>query len=80
MPVLDNPTPFVAEQVTVAPAVSIINVVIAQPLENLIPDSESLSFQDTVTSVLYHPLFPSTPATVGTITGGVVSSGSSRNA
>jgi hypothetical protein len=37
----DNPTPFVAVHVTVAPAVSAVRVVVSQPLDSAMPDSKS---------------------------------------
>ena len=69
----DNPAPFVAEQVKVTPAVSVVRVVCAQPVEDAIPDSGSLTFQTTVTLLLYQPLLPKVPVITGTTTGGVVS-------
>ena len=68
-----SPTPFVAEQVRVTPAVSVVNVVEVHPEDDAIPDSGSVTFQETVTVLRYHPLFPKVPAIAGVMTGGVVS-------
>jgi hypothetical protein len=66
--------------VTVTPAVSEVNVVAPQPLEDAIPDSVSLTFQVIVTRLRYHPLLPTVPETFGVITGGVVSASALANA
>ncbi len=71
---LCNPAPLVAEQVKVTPGVSAVSVVLPQPVEDVTPDSGSVTVQLTVTLLRYHPLFPSVPEICGTITGGVVSS------
>jgi hypothetical protein len=70
---LNRPTPFVAEQVKVVAAVSVVMVLVAHPDEDLIPDSGSLTVQLTITSLRYHPLLPRVPAIFGRISGGVVS-------
>src|SRR5262245_58845882 len=70
---LDNPTPFVAEHVSVTPAVSAMSVEVLQPYEDAIPDSESATLQLTFTVLLYNPLLPKVPEIIGTITGGLVS-------
>ena len=60
---VDRPTPFVAEQAMVTPAVSAINVVPKQPFEEETPDSRSATDQNTVTLLRYHPFVPSVPET-----------------
>src|SRR6516164_11488593 len=70
---VDRPTPFVAEQVNVIPAVSAVSVVGVQPDEDVIPDSGSVTFQLTPTLLMYQPLLPNVPVICGTMTGGVVS-------
>jgi hypothetical protein len=70
---VDRPTPFVAEHVNVIPAVSAVSVVDVQPDEEAIPDSGSVTFQLTLTLLLYQPLLPNVPAICGLIIGGVVS-------
>ena len=67
---LDSPAPFVAEHVNVAPVVRIVGT---QPVEEAMPVSGSLRLQLTVTLLVYQPLVPVGPETVGTITGGVSS-------
>ena len=65
---LVSPAPFVAEQVSVTPAVSAVSVVVElQPEDDAIPDSESLTFQVTVTLLSYQPLLPSVPEMCGMI-------------
>jgi hypothetical protein len=56
-----RPTPFVAEQVTVTPAVSAVRLVGVHFVEDAIPDSASDTFQFTVTALRYQPLLPSVP-------------------
>src|SRR5690349_6564153 len=68
-----RPTPFVAEQVKVTPAVSAVRVLAPQPVEEATPDSGSPTSHVTVTLPVYQSLLPNGPATCGTITGGVVS-------
>src|SRR2546425_9054014 len=46
---LESPTPFVAEQDRVTPAVSAFSVVGPQPEDDAMPDSGSLTLQVTVT-------------------------------
>jgi hypothetical protein len=70
---LDRPSPFVAEQVSVVPGVSLVRDVTVQPDEDTIPDSGSLTLQLTLTLLMYQPLVPKVPLIAGTITGGVVS-------
>src|SRR5215472_6173319 len=70
---LESPAPFVAEQVTEKPAVSVVIDVGAHPVEDAIPDSGSVAFQLTVTLLTYQPFEPIVPAIVGVITGGVLS-------
>ena len=70
---MDNPAPFVAEQVKVTPAVSAVRVVGVQPVEDATPDSGSVTLQLAVTLLRYQPLLPRVPMIWGTITGGVVS-------
>jgi hypothetical protein len=55
--------------------VSALIVLDPHPLLDEIADSLSTTFQETVTSLTYHPLLPSVPETVGVITGAVVSDG-----
>lgn len=70
---LIRPAPFVAEQVSVRPEVSVVMGVEPHPVEDAIPDSGSVALQVTVTLLTYQPLSPSVPVTVGEITGGVLS-------
>src|SRR3972149_2611356 len=69
----ERPTPSVAEQVRVAPVVSLVRFDAVQPLEEKIPDSASENAQLTDTSLEYQPLLPEVPLTLGLMTGGVVS-------
>jgi hypothetical protein len=69
----ERPTPLVAEQVRVAPVVSLVRFDAVQPLEEEIPDSASVKDQLTDTSLVYQPLLPEVPLTLGLMTGGVVS-------
>src|SRR5260370_1307216 len=69
----DRPTPFVAEQVMVTPAVSAVNGGPKTPFDEVISGSGSNTDQNTVTLLRYHPFMPSVPETLGMITGGVVS-------
>jgi hypothetical protein len=48
-------------------------VTVPHPLLDAMPDSGSLTFQLTVTSLIYQPLLPGVPDIIGCITGGVVS-------
>ena len=57
------------------PAVSVLMVVGPHPLVLLMSDSPSSTSQLTFTSLVYQLFSPSVPATVGVITGGVVSDG-----
>jgi hypothetical protein len=61
--------------VSVVPAgsVSLLRVVVVQPVEEAIPDSGSETDQLTVTDPLFQPLLLGLGVTVGVITGGVVS-------
>jgi hypothetical protein len=68
-----RPTPFVAEHVSVTPAVSTVRLEGAHPVDVRIPDSGSDTLQLTVTALRYQPLLPSVPVTFGLITGGVTS-------
>ena len=70
-----DPPALVAAHVSVVPAVLVLIVVGTQPLEDVIADSASVTVQLTVTSLVYHPLFPRVPATFGVIIGEVVSRG-----
>jgi hypothetical protein len=70
----ERPAPFVAEQVTFVPAVSLLIVVEPQPLEDAMPESGSATVHVTLTSDTYQPLRPSVPVTVGVIDGDVTSS------
>src|SRR5262249_44563931 len=55
---LVTPSPLVAEHVTVAPAVSLVNVVAPQPFDEAMPDSGSDTLQLMLTSPVYQPLRP----------------------
>lgn len=68
------PPALVAEQVSVVLVVSEAIVVVSQPVE-VNDDSGSVTLQLTITSLVYQPLLPKVPETVGLITGGVVSEG-----
>ena len=70
---VEMPTPLVAEQVRVRPAVSAVRLVGAHPVEDVIPDSGSVTLQLTVTALRYQPLLPSAPVIWGVIIGGVIS-------
>jgi hypothetical protein len=54
---LERPSPFVTEQVSVVPCcpVSVVRVVVLQPLDEAIPDSGSETDQVTVTGPLFQP-------------------------
>jgi hypothetical protein len=67
------PPALVAEQVSVTPAVSLLTVTGSQPLWLLMADSLSTTLQLTLTPLTYQPLAPSVPATVGVMTGAVLS-------
>ena len=67
------PPPLVAVQVMVLPLVSALTVTAVQPLWLLMADSVSTTLQVTLTSLVYQSLLPSVPATVGVMTGGVLS-------
>jgi hypothetical protein len=71
----DKPAPLVALQVSVVPAagVSVLRVVVVQPVDEAIPDSGSETDQVTVTDPLFQPLALALGVTVAVITGGVVS-------
>jgi hypothetical protein len=71
------PPALVAVQVKVVPAVSEVTVSGAQPDEELMGDSVSVTLQFTRTSLVYQPLLPTVPLTFGVMTGGVVSTGES---
>src|SRR5215472_13555787 len=70
---LARPAPFVAEQVSVWPAVSEMIDVEPHPVEEAMPDSGSVALQVIVTLLMYQPFSPSVPVMVGAITGGVLS-------
>ena len=69
----DNPAPFVAEHVRVVPSVFVMRLAAPHPVVDAIPDSGSTTDQETVTLLVYQPLVPSVPVTVGWMTGEVVS-------
>src|SRR5579859_4483159 len=69
----DKPAPLVAEQVYVVPFVSVVRVIVAQPVLLEMPDSVSITLQETLTSLTYQPLLPGVPAITGVMTGAVVS-------
>jgi hypothetical protein len=69
---VDVPPALVALQVMVMLAVSVLIVVVLQPvLEGV--DSASVTLQLTMTLLVYQPFVPSVPVTVGVIIGGVLS-------
>jgi hypothetical protein len=70
---LDRPAPFVAEHVNVTPAVSVVNVLLLHPNDDVMPDSGSVTLQLTVTLLVYQPWLPNAPDMRGTMTGSVVS-------
>src|SRR5438105_2734737 len=63
---LTLPESFVAVQVNVTPIVSWVTVSVSQPFVGV----PSVTIQLTVTSLVYHPLFPSVPVTTGWTLGG----------
>jgi hypothetical protein len=69
------PPALVAVQVRVVPlfVVSVLIKVGSHPLEEEIADSASTTDQETVTSLIYQPLLPKVPLTIGVITGPVLS-------
>lgn len=67
------PTLFVAEQVSVVPAVSLVRFEAAQPVEEEIPVSGSLTDQLTATSLVYQPPDPRMPVMLGVMIGPVPS-------
>ena len=72
---LERPAPLVTEHVNVVPCcpVSVLRVVVLQPLDEAIPDSGSETDQVTVTGPLFQPL-PLAPGLADDVTtGGVVS-------
>src|SRR5262249_22306805 len=74
------PALLVAEQVRVAPLMSVLVVVVPHPEEVEMPVSGSLTLQLTVTSLVYQPLEPLGLAgvTVGVMTCAVLSQSISR--
>src|ERR1043166_1051300 len=70
---LESPVPFVAEQVSVTPAVSPGKAVVPHPEEDAMPDSGSVTLQLTVTGLRYQPPLPEVPLMVGVMSGGVAS-------
>jgi hypothetical protein len=71
----DRPAPLVTLHVSVVPAsgVSVLRVVVVQPLDEAISDSGSETDQLTVTGPLFQLLPLALGVTVGVIIGGVVS-------
>jgi hypothetical protein len=69
------PPALVAVQVSVVPVVLVLIVVEPHPEEEEIDESGSLTVHETFTSLVYQPLFPSVPLTLGVMTGLVVSLG-----
>ena len=63
----------VAVQVNVMLAVSDDTVVGLQPVCDVTVDCASVTVHETLMSLVYQPLLPNVPVTVGLITGGVVS-------
>ena len=75
-----SPSAFVAEHVMVVPVVSAPSVTGSHPDVEAIADSPSATLQLTDTALVYQPLAPDVPVTVGVIVGGVVSAPSSMAA
>src|SRR5436190_2690201 len=71
---VESPTPFVAEQVRVTPAVSAASAAGPQPEDEAMPDSGSLTLQLTLTELSYQPFRPDVPWMLEVMTGGEVSS------
>src|SRR5262245_7959002 len=71
---------LVAVQVKVVPLarVSALRVIGSQPLWLVMVDSVSLTLQVRCTSLVYQPLLPSVPVTLGVMIGGVLSTNSSN--
>ena len=69
----ESPMLFVAEQVSVVPAVFEVRFDAVQPVEERIPDSESVADQLTDTSLVYQPFNPTVPLTLAVMTGAVLS-------
>ena len=69
----ESPATLVAEQVMVIPGVDVESSTVLQPEDDAMPDSGSVTLQETETGLIYQPLFPNVPLTVGMMTGGVVS-------
>jgi hypothetical protein len=67
------PPALAASQVNVTPAVSVVMVAGPQPLVFETVDPSSVTVQVSETSLVYQPLLPTAPVTVGVITGGVAS-------
>ena|SRR6266566_3030346 len=67
----DRPAPFLAEQVSLVPAVSAVSVVGAQPLDETMLDSGSATDQAMETLLRYQPFGPRVPEIFGVIVGGV---------
>lgn len=57
------------------PVVSDVTLLVPQPEDDEIAESGSVTVQPTETLLVYQPLFPSVPLTLGVITGGVESAG-----
>ena len=69
------PPALVAEQVNVIPAVSVVTELDSQPVVELTADSGSVTVHATPTLLVYQPLFPNMPVTLGVMSGGVESVG-----
>jgi hypothetical protein len=67
---LPIPALLVAVHVSKTPAVLLDSVVGVQPLEDAIPESTSVTTQETDAGPVYQPFAPSCPVTDGTIDGG----------
>ena len=65
----ESPAPFVAEQVRVVPEVFDVRFAGPQPEDEEIPDG-SVTLQVMETGLVYQPLAPRVPLTVGVIMGG----------
>jgi hypothetical protein len=67
------PPVLVAEHVKVVPVVSVATFDVPHPVVDVTADWASVTVHETDTSLVYHPLLPRVPVTVGVMVGGVVS-------
>src|SRR3990172_7298537 len=70
-----RPSWFVAEQVRLAPAVSVMSVCTSQLLVLVMGDSGSAHAQFTVTLLVYQPFDPRVPVMLGVMTGAASADG-----